>query len=82
MNVERLHAVANSLRADFQKSNVIGIPNSLVNNLQNQINQPNQAQHQQNVSNELANLLSNLDQAASNQFSPEWLLPWVRSLEN
>ncbi len=72
MNAERLHVIAIAIRDDFNKLNIQNILKSLVNSLQNQVSQPNQPTHQQNVSNNLQSLVVALEKSATNDFTPAW----------
>lgn len=72
MNAERLHAIAKAVRKDLEQTNALKTLQALRDALQNQVNQPNQAQHQQNVASELEKLTTALGQAPSNDFSPAW----------
>tara|TARA_Y100000296_G_C5115854_1_gene227685 strand:+ start:529 stop:996 length:468 start_codon:yes stop_codon:yes gene_type:complete len=72
LNAERLHVIAIAIRDDFNKLNIQNILKSLVNSLQNQVSQPNQPTHQQNVSNNLQSLVVALEKSATNDFTPAW----------
>ena len=72
MNAERPHAVANAIKIDLSKSNIVSHLQQLVSALQNQINQPGQPQYQQQVSQFYEVLQAALRTAAVNDFSPAW----------
>lgn len=72
MNVERLHAIAQALRADLDSSSCLSLLQNLVSSLSNQINQPGQPQYQQQTSQYYTQLLEKLEQSAVNDFSPTW----------
>lgn len=72
MNVERLHAIATSLRADLDSSTCVSLLQSLVSSLSNQINQPGQPQFQQQTSQFYTQLIEKLEDSAVNDFSPTW----------
>ena len=74
MNAERLHAIILAIKDDLQKTALVNTLKELTTHLQNQVNQPNQPQHQQQVSTILANLFQNLEKAPSNDFPPTWRL--------
>ena len=70
MNAEQLHAVALAVRADLSETNAVGHLASLQEALQNVVNDPQQPQHQQQVSDSLSQLTQFLENAPSNQFTP------------
>ena len=72
MNAERLHAIALEIQKELKITNQVQLVNQLVQHLQNQVNQPNQPIHQQNVSNTLKILFDKLKSAPSNNFPPTW----------
>lgn len=72
MNAERLHAIVRAVRNDLATTASVQTLQSLRDALQNQVNQPQQANFQQQVSSLRTSLLSSLDSAPSNSFSPTW----------
>lgn len=72
MNAERLHVIALAIRDDFNKSKIQKTLKALVDSLQNQVSQPNQPTHQQNVSSHLQSLTDALGKSATNEFTPAW----------
>lgn len=72
MNAERLHAVAQALREELERLNLPAQLNQLVETLQQAVQQPQQAQHQQRVSELRGQLRESLSAAPSNDFSPAW----------
>lgn len=74
MNAERLHVVARSIHKEMVTSQVLSLLKALNSNLKQQINQPQQPQHQQEVANHLSSLYAALENAGSNDYSPAWVL--------
>ncbi len=72
MNVERLHAIAAELRRDLDETATLSTLQNLVSSLSNQISQPQQPQFQQQTSQYLKQLLTALEDARVNTFSPTW----------
>lgn len=72
MNAERLHVIARAVIEDLQTTTLEDTLKQLVTHLQNQINQPNQPQHQQKVSETLTGLYQTSESAPSNDFPPTW----------
>lgn len=72
MNAERLHIIAKSIRQDLTKTNQHQVLQNIITSLQNRINQPQQPQYDQEVSQHLTTLYQSLDTATSNDFSPTW----------
>ena len=72
MNTERLHAIAVAALEDLKSTKTVETLGQLVDALQNQVNQPQTAQFQQQVSNHLQTLNTALPTAPSNDFSPAW----------
>lgn len=72
MNAERLHVVARTVLEDLRRTKLVATFEELTTALQNQINQPNQAEHQQSVAAQLDELKSALSTSTSNSFSPAW----------
>jgi len=73
MNAERLHAIATAVLEDFSQCGLPQLLSQLRDQLQNQVNQPQQPSHQQQVSNLRQQLTEKLRDAASNDFSPAWV---------
>ncbi|MEM7803282.1 MAG: hypothetical protein AAF545_00015 [Pseudomonadota bacterium] len=74
MNAERLHAILKVIRSEIASTNSVGILGQLVAALQNQVSQPQQPNHQQEVAKHLENLRERLRKVPSNSFSPGWRL--------
>lgn len=72
MNAERLHVIANAVLEDLTKSSIIELLQQLVSALQNQVNQPQQPQHQQQVASTLQSVYDALSQSSIDDFSPAW----------
>lgn len=72
MNVERLHAIANAIVADFSETQVLTILHRLVQATSNLAQQPNQQQFQNQVSQGRADLIKALALSKFNEFSPSW----------
>lgn len=72
MNAERLHVIAKAVKDDLSNTNIEGLLKQLLGNLQNHVNQPNQGQYQQNVSNVRTALYQALENSTSNDFPPTW----------
>ncbi len=70
MNAEKLFKVTSELKAEFDKINVVNVLTQLRNHLQNVVNQPQQAVHQQNLSKAKKQLFDYLESAPSNEYSP------------
>lgn len=64
--------IAIAIRDDFNKLNIQKTLKALVSSLQNQVSQPNQPTHQQNVSTHLQSLADALGKSATNDFTPAW----------
>ncbi len=73
MNAEKLHAIFLQLRNDFKSTNLVGQLKGLVSDLNNQINQPNQPQHQQNFSKNIERIYNALNSSIVNKFQPTWI---------
>lgn len=74
MNAEKLHMVALAVLDNFKKTNIEPVINTVIQSLQNQINQPAQPQHQQQLSSGIQSLYNALDSAPDKEFSPTWKL--------
>lgn len=72
MNIERLHAIVIAVSNELKSNNVEGLLKTLVNSLQNVVNQPQQPQHQNQVSASLTQLNDVLGSSITNDFSPAW----------
>ncbi len=72
MNTERLISVLQAVSGDLQKTELPNALKQVRDALQNQVNQPQQATHQQQVTAHLERLLSLLTDAPSNRFAPTW----------
>lgn len=72
MNVERVHAISLAIKDEIENLKVTQLLAELTSALQNQINQPQQALYQEQVSNSKAQLSEKLSKAPSNDFSPAW----------
>lgn len=72
MNVERLHAVLEAVRDEIDQQGLANELTSLVSSLQNQINQPTDANHQRAVAAALSKLRTKLGAAPSDRMSPAW----------
>ena len=72
MNAERLHAIALAIQSDLQKTGVLQKLTQLLNALRSQVQQPNQPQHQQQVSQAHTDILNSLKNSSADEFSPTW----------
>lgn len=72
MNVEQLHIVIIEVDKWFDESGIVPKLQSLASHLQNVVNQPQEPQHQQNVSNELADIRITLSQSRLDSFPISW----------
>jgi len=72
VNAERLHAVVRAIRDDLRKTKALQLFQQLRDALQNQVNQPQQPAHQQQVSESLRQLDQVLGEATINAFTPAW----------
>ena len=72
MNAERLHRILLELQKEYEVKFVLVKLNDVRNHLQNQVNQPQQPTHQQNLVAELKNLKEILENSDTNSFSPGW----------
>ena len=70
MNVERLHRVIFDFQNDLQKTNLIGVLQSVRDNLQNIVNQPNQPAYQTNLVASIEELNKALHTAKYNSYTP------------
>jgi hypothetical protein len=72
VNVERLNAITDALRADLSRSDILSQLQQLVSALQNQVTQPGQPVYEQQVSQFHESLRTALANSAINSFSPTW----------
>lgn len=72
MNTEKLHAIALAIRNDVSKSRVIAQLDTLVDALENMVNQPNQPTYQKSFSDARDALRNTLIDSQINNFSPAW----------
>ena len=72
MNVERLHAISRAVYEDIQSAEIEATLNQLVDALQNLVNQPQEPEFQQQVSQHQQTLYQALSSSKSNDFSPAW----------
>lgn len=70
MNVERMKSIFSSLQKEISGSNIIGQFQAVLNQLQNQINAPQEPSYQRELANNLSKLEDALAKAPSNEFSP------------
>lgn len=72
MNIERLHAIAVAILNDINNTHADTNLQQIIKALNSQINQPQEPQFQQQVSQHLQTLYTSLSSAPSNEFSPAW----------
>lgn len=72
MNTTKLHIIAKSLLAELKRTGSASLLQQAVQALQNQINQPQQPNHQQQLANHLDTLYKRLADSPVNDFSPAW----------
>ena len=72
MNAEKLYKISSELKLEFDKINIVNVLTQLKNHLQNVVNQPQQPNHQQNLTKSQKQLFDYLETAPSNDFSPIW----------
>lgn len=70
MNVERLHRVIFDFQNDLQKTNLIDALQSVRDNLQNIVNQPNQPVYQTNLVESIEELSKSLHNSKYNSYTP------------
>ncbi len=73
MNIERVHAIALSVKKELDSLQVVQLLSQLSSHLQNVVNQPQQPQHQEQVASTKKTILEKLLSAESNEFSPAWI---------
>ena len=72
MNVEKLSALVDDLLKDYKETNIAYLLQMLMTNLQNQASAPSEPSFQQNVTETLASIRENLENAPSNNFPKDW----------
>lgn len=72
MNIERLHRILKDLDKEIESNNFHGLLSNLQNHLQNQVNNPQDTNHQKKLVQTLDSLNSKLEQSAYNDYSPSW----------
>ncbi len=72
MNVEKLHAIALEIKADIEQAQIVQLLQQMTTHLQNVVNQPQQPQHQEQLSKTRKSLNNKLDNSVVNNFSPAW----------
>jgi len=72
MNTTKLHIIAKALKKELARVGSVSLVNQAVQTLQNQINQPQQPNHQQQLSKHLKNLYKKLEESPVDGFSPAW----------
>lgn len=70
MNVERLHRVIFDFQNDLQKTNLLDVLQSVRDNLQNIVNQPNQSVYQTNLVTSIEELSKSLHNSKYNSYTP------------
>jgi len=72
MNVEKMYAIAKSIVEDQKVCNVQTQITTIGSHLQQMVSQPNQAQHQTNLTNQLNSLKEQSVKSAYNDYPPLW----------
>ncbi len=72
MNAERLNKILLEIQKEYVESDLIIKLQAVRDNLQNQVNQPQQAAYQQNLVTALNDLYLTLENSKINEFSPGW----------
>lgn len=72
MNAERLHAVILDIKKDMEATGLPGLLQTLATNLQNQLQQPQQANVAAKLGNTLNSLQGKLRESKVNEFTPAW----------
>lgn len=72
MNTTKIHIISKSLQTELKRSGAIAALQQAVNSLQQLVRQPQQGNHQQQLSNALTPLYKKLDTSPINEFSPAW----------
>ena len=72
MNIEKLNSLANDIVLENKKLQFVAKFQNLLNTLQNVIAQPQQPQHQKNLTTQLTDLKESLINSLVNNLSPAW----------
>ncbi|MGB5644181.1 MAG: hypothetical protein WBO16_13975, partial [Gammaproteobacteria bacterium] len=72
MNTTKLHIIAKALKKEMARVGVVSLVNQAIQALQQQVNQPQQPNHQQQLSGHLTNLYQKLEGSPVDDFSPAW----------
>jgi hypothetical protein len=72
MNAERLHAIAIALKKEMDERNTLGKLQNLITTLQNLVNNPAHAQHQQSFSQARDEMYATVLRTPSDEFSASW----------
>ena len=72
MNTTKLHIITKALKNEMARVGVVSLVNQAVQALQQQVNQPQQPNHQQQLSGHLTNLYQKLEGSPVDDFSPAW----------
>lgn len=72
MNVERMKSIFSELKNEITALNIVGYFQNVINQLQNQVNSPQEPSYQRELSQNRSKLEDVLTKAPSNEFSPVW----------
>lgn len=72
MNTTKLHVIAKALQKEMARASSVDLINQAMQALQNQISQPQQPNHQQQLSSHLTNLYNKLEGSPVDDYSPAW----------
>lgn len=72
MNAERLHAICVEIKHAIKSVGLVKLTNQLVSNLERVVNNPNDPNQQQSLSNQLDQLYNVLADFPTDKFSPAW----------
>lgn len=72
MNTTKLHIIAKALKKEMARVGSVTLISQAMQALKNQINQPQQTNHQQQLSSHLNNLYQRLEGSPVDEFSPAW----------
>ncbi len=72
MNTTKLHLIAKDLLAELKRVGTVSLIAQAIQALQQQINQPQQANHQQQLSTHLTDLYHKLQNSPVDEYSPAW----------
>lgn len=72
MNVEILYYIGSTFQEDIKNSNILNLLNNLSSQLKGMINQPQQSNYQQNVSDTRNQLIKILHETKINNYPPSW----------